>query len=361
VLKNIQTLRISISNVHTSTGTSRVWESTKQVMEGYMSLRSRSTVSYLAMAALLIALALTAISGCGGGGSSSSSGQTTAPSIASGSFKAAASTITAGGSTTLSWSVSNATSLSIDNGVGTVTGASVTVKPSATTTYTLTATNSAGTSVTAQVTVTVVAAPSIASFTATPSLLNPVTLGTTTATLSWSTADATTVSIDNSVGTETGSSVTVTPSATTTYTLTATNAAGTSVTATTTVGVRNKLALLAGNLFPGFDADGTGKAARFNEPEGIAVDANGNLYVTDTENNEIRKVTPEGVVTTIASGAASDNKRRRCPSPLLPCPDSGSPERLKGNTKRASARPGRLFMRELRNEARSTTRRAATA
>jgi sugar lactone lactonase YvrE len=231
-----------------------------------------------------------------------------APVIAS--FTTASSTITAGGSTTLSWSVTGATSLSIDNSVGAVTGTSVSVSPTATTTYTLTATNAAGTTVTAQVTVTVVAAPSITNFTASPSLLNPVTVGTTTSTLSWSVANATTVSIDNSIGTETGTSISVTPSATKTYTLTATNAAGTSVTGRATVGVRNNLAVLAGlevlagAMYPGSDIDGTGTAATFNYPTGIAVGGSGNLYIADTDNNEIRKVTSAGVVTTIASGAA---------------------------------------------------------
>ncbi|MDE3246495.1 MAG: hypothetical protein KGN80_10435, partial [Acidobacteriota bacterium] len=64
------------------------------------------------------------------------------PSISS--FIATPSTITSGQSSTLSWSVSGATSLSIDHGVGAVTGASLIVSPSATTTYTLTATNAAG-------------------------------------------------------------------------------------------------------------------------------------------------------------------------------------------------------------------------
>ena len=54
-------------------------------------------------------------------------------------------------------------------------------------------------------------------------------------------------------------------------------------------------------------ADGVGPAARFHTPSGIALDANGNLYVADTGNNRIRKVTPEGQVSTVAGGATAGN------------------------------------------------------
>jgi sugar lactone lactonase YvrE len=47
-------------------------------------------------------------------------------------------------------------------------------------------------------------------------------------------------------------------------------------------------------------ADGTGTAARFNNPQGVSVDSSGNLYVADTNNHLIRKITTGGVVTTIA-------------------------------------------------------------
>ncbi len=47
-------------------------------------------------------------------------------------------------------------------------------------------------------------------------------------------------------------------------------------------------------------ADGTGGAARFSYPEGVAVDSFGTVYVADTSNNTIRKITPGGVVSTFA-------------------------------------------------------------
>jgi DNA-binding beta-propeller fold protein YncE len=57
--------------------------------------------------------------------------------------------------------------------------------------------------------------------------------------------------------------------------------------------------ILAGGGSRG-SADGTGAAASFSNPKALTVDATGTLYVADTENNKIRRVTSSGAVTTLS-------------------------------------------------------------
>jgi hypothetical protein len=155
------------------------------------------------------------------------------------SFAATPATINAGGSADLSWTITGATSASINNGVGTVSpsGGKVQVSPAGTTGYTLTATNSTG-SVSRTVTVSVTAQPLpvIHSFTAAPQKIDPGGF----AVLSWDITDATSAVINQGVGAvnSSGGSRELAPENTTTYLLTATNEGG-SVTATATVTVKD--------------------------------------------------------------------------------------------------------------------------
>src|SRR5207302_6694079 len=74
-------------------------------------------------------------------------------------------------------------------------------------------------------------------------------------------------------------------------------------------GVVTTLAGLAGNVG---STDGAGGDARFFDPSGVAVDSAGNVYVADTGNQTIRKVTQAGVVTTLA-GLSQDTDRNGYP------------------------------------------------
>jgi uncharacterized protein (TIGR03437 family) len=61
------------------------------------------------------------------------------------------------------------------------------------------------------------------------------------------------------------------------------------------------LSLVAGNSRPGFSGDGGAATnAQLNAPQGIAVDKSGNIYISDTNNNRVRIVTPNGIINTFA-------------------------------------------------------------
>jgi len=89
------------------------------------------------------------------------------------------------------------------------------------------------------------------------------------------------------------------------YSVSVSNAAGAATSTTVTLSVMPGyyFAVLAGAAGQAGSADGAGVEARFNQIEGIAVDAASNLYVTDSANDTVRKISPAGRVTTLAGAA----------------------------------------------------------
>ncbi|MBX3737841.1 MAG: hypothetical protein KF715_14190 [Candidatus Didemnitutus sp.] len=147
------------------------------------------------------------------------------------SFVSVPNTITVGETSTLSWDVSGAATLSVEADVGAspgvVTGpaGSYVVKPAATTNYTMTATSPGGVvshSFTQIIVKAATPAPVINSFAANPA---SITRGSAT-TLSWDITGADSISVSPGIGAVTGTSVPASPAATTTYTVTATNVTG---------------------------------------------------------------------------------------------------------------------------------------
>jgi sugar lactone lactonase YvrE len=214
------------------------------------------------------------------------------------SFNSSSSRIFIGESANLTPVFSNGTG-SIDNGVGPVTsGTAYSVSPRADTTYALTVTNDTGTINTATAAIAVETAPvTISTFTASPS---QVDFGQMT-TLSWTLNGRPTSLTLDGVSVLGNTFQSVSPVRRQTYVLVASNPLGGQM-RNLTVAARG-VDLLAGALGGPGSLDGTGGAARFSLPFALAVDGAGNVYVADSVNNTIRKITPAGVVNTLAGMA----------------------------------------------------------
>ncbi|MDY0302541.1 MAG: hypothetical protein RBR98_02010, partial [Candidatus Moranbacteria bacterium] len=142
------------------------------------------------------------------------------------SISANPTTINSGGTSTLSWSSANATSASINQNIGSVaTGGTKSVKPATSTTYTMTVSGAGGTATcSAGVTVNIPVPKPTCSISANPTTIN----SGGTSTLSWSSANATSASINQNIGSvATGGTKSVKPATSTTYTMTVSGAGGT--------------------------------------------------------------------------------------------------------------------------------------
>ena len=207
--------------------------------------------------------------------------------------------INQGQSATLSWTTTNATTASIDRGVGIVSpNGSFTVSPTVTTTYTLTATNAYG-SDTASLTITVTQLPTV-SIAANPELI--ATGGSTV--LSWTSSNATSVTITPAIGVDPvplRGSATVWPASTTTYVITATNANG-SVTDSVTV-ITGDVPVVDITATPAFISQGSSSTLSWTaaNADTVSIDQGiGTVAATGTRN-----VTPAATTTyTITAGNA---------------------------------------------------------
>ena len=212
-------------------------------------------------------------------------------------FGATATNLTEGNGTTLSYSFEGGLgtlspgNIQLSAGTGTLP-----VTPSVSTTYTLTVSNAANTSVQAEASITLAPAPAITSFTALPARVfaGGSAMVTGLFTGGAGSVDPTVGALTNGVAASTGPITAETP-----FTLTVSNGVGGVVTAQTSVNLK-ALSLFAGCPNGGGALNGTGANARFNSPRGVAVDSAGNAYVADLWNQCIRKISPAGVVTTLA-------------------------------------------------------------
>jgi hypothetical protein len=191
-----------------------------------------------------------------------------------------------GETSTLTWTTANTDAVIIDNGIGSVPlNGSIPVSPLLTTIYTITATGPGGTS-SASASVQVIYPAPVVTFTAVPESIAPGA----EATLSWSSANATALSIDNGIGSvSTSGSITVSPTSTTIYTITANGPGGTvTVAAKITVVYPVPAVTIAANpksIMPGQSSiltwESTNATAAIINQQVVPV--NGSLTVTPTQ------------------------------------------------------------------------------
>jgi sugar lactone lactonase YvrE len=220
------------------------------------------------------------------------------------SFSADPETINAGESSVLSYQFSGGTGVISAPGQPDLPVAagssSVTVTPAASTTYTFTVSDSKGEAFSSDpVTVTVVTAPTITLFAASPGIIGA---GTSTQLIAmFDAGPGGTATVDQGVGSvASGAAVaTGTLEGTTSFTLTVSNGAGVEATAVTRVLV-GSLAVLAGAPSGEGSLDGPVAGARYRGPAGMVLDGAGNLLVADTPGHTIRAISPEQEVSTLA-------------------------------------------------------------
>ncbi|WP_243285875.1 hypothetical protein [Geothrix terrae] len=252
---------------------------------------------------------------CGGGDHPSNPAPAPTPAPTIGYFSAPDYLLGTSSSAQLAWHVTGATSLSLDHGIGTVTGSTCWVHPYQTTTYTLTATNAGG-SASATCTLTVFPATAgsaslLASIPNSPAVDGPAAFARfnyTSAVASDSSGNLFIADYGNrairmlspqglvstplpSLPQGGPSCMTMGPSGNLYFFV------GSSLCRFKPGGT---LTTLAGVSDQAGSADGMGTSALFNYPRGLAVDAAENVYVADTGNHTIRLVTPQGQVSTLA-------------------------------------------------------------
>jgi phospholipase C len=215
----------------------------------------------------------------------------------------------AGQTAALTWSTTNALSVSITPSVlsedqtSLALSGSVTLVPTATTTYTATATGAGGVTATATATVSIMNV----GLTATPPKIGPGQ----TATLNWTSTNATTLSIDQGVGAVNppSGSISVSPGATTTYTITATNGTATATAqATVTAPLGVTLTANPANIAPGGQSTLTWVAqgaASLSIDQGIGAvaGATGNVKVSPTANTTYTITATDGQGNTTTAAA----------------------------------------------------------